>query len=272
MLDRSYQNAFPFKLAATSYIFPDTWAGNVAKLAPYLDEIELIFFESAPDSLPGSAEIRELRTLAQAHGITYNIHLPIDLRLGSPEKDERRHAVETIRRLVGQTAILHPSTYTIHFDREADGPVDAWQDRIIRSMTEILDAGIPSQMFSAENLDFPLETIVPIVRELDLRICFDVGHLYLMGGDVIDAFESHRELTTIVHLYGIGTAGEHRSLDTMPQRLAVPLVERLHRFDGIVSMEVFSYKDLVTSLDRFSGLWEDCSGEDITSAGRAEER
>ena len=51
-LPKSYKGIFPFKIGTTSFIYPDGYVQNVKMLAPYLDEIELILFESAPGSLP----------------------------------------------------------------------------------------------------------------------------------------------------------------------------------------------------------------------------
>ena len=57
---------FSFRLSAPSYIFPADYAANAAALAPFLDEIELLFFESACDSLPSLREIEKLRKLQDA--------------------------------------------------------------------------------------------------------------------------------------------------------------------------------------------------------------
>ncbi len=59
---------YPFRLATTSYIYKAGWAANVEKLAPCMDEIELVFFESRPDALPDIQEIKALRHLAKQHG------------------------------------------------------------------------------------------------------------------------------------------------------------------------------------------------------------
>ena len=44
-LPKSYKKMFPFKLATTSYIYPDHIIPNVTTFAPFLDEMELVLFE-----------------------------------------------------------------------------------------------------------------------------------------------------------------------------------------------------------------------------------
>jgi len=66
VLPKSYKGAYPFRLGATSYIYPDHIIPNVKMLAPYLDEIELLLFESASkDSRPSKHEINKLSFLAK---------------------------------------------------------------------------------------------------------------------------------------------------------------------------------------------------------------
>ena len=93
-LARSYKGIFPFKLGTTSFIYPDDYIPNVKMLGPYLDEIELLLFESLPaDSLPTSGVIRELSELAGEHDVTYNIHLPTDVSISATQPQKQQQAV-----------------------------------------------------------------------------------------------------------------------------------------------------------------------------------
>ena len=57
-----YKCRYPFRLSVPSFLYPDTWAANARMLAPHVDEIELLFFESKPKvCLPSREEIRALR-------------------------------------------------------------------------------------------------------------------------------------------------------------------------------------------------------------------
>ncbi|MCK5203629.1 MAG: hypothetical protein KAR15_07150, partial [Desulfobacterales bacterium] len=94
---RSYKGIFPFKLGTTSFIYPDHYIPNVKMLGPYLDEIELLLFESLPgDALPSKAIIAELSHLAREYGLTYNIHLPTDVSISDEKPEKQQHAVNTV--------------------------------------------------------------------------------------------------------------------------------------------------------------------------------
>ncbi|HBD08891.1 MAG TPA: hypothetical protein DCZ69_11580, partial [Syntrophobacteraceae bacterium] len=113
-LPKSYKNAFPFKISAPSFIYPDDYIPNVQLLGPFLDEIELLCFESHPSSLPSPTTIRELESLAREFRFTYNVHLPSDLDPGSPERKEQMRFIESILRVVDLTRPLEPTTYILH--------------------------------------------------------------------------------------------------------------------------------------------------------------
>ncbi|MBT8357208.1 MAG: sugar phosphate isomerase/epimerase, partial [Desulfobacterales bacterium] len=78
-MPKSYKGAYPFKLGTTSFIYQDDYIPNVKMLGPYIDEIELLLFESKPSSLPNKKEIDELSLLSKEFDLSYNIHLPIDI-------------------------------------------------------------------------------------------------------------------------------------------------------------------------------------------------
>ncbi|MCK5223691.1 sugar phosphate isomerase/epimerase, partial [Candidatus Calescamantes bacterium] len=102
-------------------------------LAPYLDEIELLLFESASDSLPSNHEIKKLSLLSNEFDLTYNVHLPIDISLSALDPSKQHTAMETIIKIMELTALLSPSTYTLHlqydetdFEKER---IKRWQER-----------------------------------------------------------------------------------------------------------------------------------------------
>ena len=85
------KRSFPFRLATTSYILPADIIPNIRYLAQYVDEIELLFFESGGESnLPSPGDIREMARLASDLDLTYNVHLPTDLFFGDPDTALRR--------------------------------------------------------------------------------------------------------------------------------------------------------------------------------------
>jgi tetraacyldisaccharide-1-P 4'-kinase len=74
-----------FRVGTTSYILPDDILPNVEYLAPRVDDVELVLFETDEHggNLPDGALRDRLSALAAAHALTYTVHLPLDLRLGT---------------------------------------------------------------------------------------------------------------------------------------------------------------------------------------------
>ena len=259
-LSKSYKGVFPFSIGATSFIYPDDYVPNVKMLGPYLENIELLLFESNhTDALPSKAVIGELAGLAKDFNLTYNVHLPTDISISHPDPQQQSHAVVTLCRVVERVAPLFPTTLTLHvpyheasFDAEA---VKCWQERVIENLKKILVRGTPAQLISVENLDYPFEILVPIISELDLMICLDCGHLILHGDDIQRFFNTHSARIAIIHLYGVEKNGFHGALDNLPEKLILSALKLLVKFKGIVSLEVFSYAHLDLSLK----LMEKCS-------------
>jgi sugar phosphate isomerase/epimerase len=108
---------FPFRLGTTSYILPADIAPNVHYLKDRVQDIELVLFEvdDGPNNLPGPAVIDELNALAAAHGLSYTVHLPLDLRLGAGG-DESHVSLVKARRVIACTRALNPWAYILHLD------------------------------------------------------------------------------------------------------------------------------------------------------------
>jgi hypothetical protein len=111
---KSYRRRFPFRLATTSFIYPDRILPNAMRLAPYLDEMELILFETK--NLPNREEISHLSALQDKQGLSYNVHLPLDISLGHPSDKTREEGIAAVHEAVALTRRLTPSTYTLHYN------------------------------------------------------------------------------------------------------------------------------------------------------------
>ncbi|MFO7972712.1 MAG: cobamide remodeling phosphodiesterase CbiR, partial [Desulfobacterales bacterium] len=180
-LPKSYKGLYPFKIGTTSFIYPAGYSQNVTLLAPYVDEIELLLFESAPDSLPSPQEIKKLLSLSKEFDLTYNVHLPTDISLGDPEPSIRRTAVETLKKVTHLTASLSPSTHTLHLSYDEKGQetdrIKKWQDRLYQSVGQFIATGVPPEMISIETLTYPMEWVEHILNHFNLSVCIDLGHL-----------------------------------------------------------------------------------------------
>ena len=259
-LTKSYKGFYPFRLSTTSFIYPDNYIPNVKMLGPFVDEIELLLFESNDiESLFSAAVIDELQHLARDFDLTYNIHLPTDIAISAHDDRKQQDAVETFKHVIQRLMPLEPSVFCLHVPyNESDyqsRKVNQWRDRIRANMECLLSNGTDACMISIETLDYPLELIEDIIADLDFRVCLDVGHLILHGNDIGNTFNRFSSKISIIHLHGVDNNRDHLSLDLLPEQYINSIIEILSRFTGIVSLEVFSYAHLKPSLHVLETWW-----------------
>ncbi len=258
----AFKRRYPFRLATTSFIYPDDYVPNVRRLGPYVDEIELLFFESA--HLPGPATIRALASLAREHDVGYNVHLPTDLSIGESRRGPRARSVEALLRIFEQVAPLAPSTLTLHVPCEAPGgPPELrrpWMDAVQRSLCD-LGAGLgdPARI-SIENLDYPLEWLEEVITACGVCVCMDVGHLLVRGRDIGLFFRRFEPRISIIHLHAAAAGRDHLPLTRLPKPADDALGRVLAGFAGVVSLEVFSFEALTASLGWMESRIKPCDG------------
>lgn len=254
-LPLAYKNRFSFRISAPSFIYPADYATNARRLAPFIDEIELLLFESDPDALPGAAEIEQLAAIGNETGVTYNVHLPIDADMTVTDTVTRRATGDRLATAVERVRPLRPTTHTIHLNRRPldnrrpQAPLDVWQADVTAMMKGLMDrAGLAPRALSVETLDYPPEWFAPVCEALDLAVCIDLGHLLRYGFDPQAVWQRFDGRTTIVHLHGVRDGHDHLGLDALPATQLLKLVQLLRRFEGTVSLEVFTFERLKVSL------------------------
>lgn len=258
-MDLSLKSRYPFRLGTTSFIYPADYTTNVRKLAPLVDEIELLLFER--DHLPPREEVRQLGEMVTAHRITYNVHLPMDIDLACETTQTRRDAVDAVARAIERVAPLEPTTLTLHlvYDRPEGDPasVERWQYLAIQSVTELLHiSGIPPRTISIETLDYHPRWLEPIVQTLDLSVCVDAGHVILYGFDLNQVLDSFADRTSILHLHGVADGRDHLALTHLDPSHGSTIAGYLQDFTGSASIEVFNLKRLSESLACFPSLMD----------------
>ena len=281
---RNYRVRFPFKLATTSYIFPEEIVLNVARLAPFFDEIELVLFESrSPDSIPDHIQIKRLLELSLLHQVGFNVHLPIDISLGDECEEVRKEGVSIVKKVIEQTLCLNPSFYILHLDlTDPSNPplekgglpcgvknptphggagivknhdIEGWRRRLTRGLKEILDDGIEPKRISIETLGYPFEWIEDIVTEFGFSICLDIGHILIHGHDLQHYLKKYLPETSIIHLHGFQNGRDHVGIEKLSGPILKTILSSLHHFHGIVSVEVFSIDELKSSLAILERKW-----------------
>jgi sugar phosphate isomerase/epimerase len=254
------KGAFPFRLAATSYIIPAPILPNVRFLGPHLDEVELVLFESGgEDNLPSEADIRELARLGRDLDLTYNVHLPTDLFYGDPDPAVRRQACSTAARFYRRTLPIDPTAYILHLDRRGrDGEVirdrETLLSRFEESLTWLIGEGLDPSLLAVENLDYPLEWIAPVADAIGMKFCLDLGHLIYYGFDRERYLNEFLEKTGVIHLHGVLDGADHRGADAIPELEWKMIFRRLDSYRGGLSLEVFSLGDLRSSMVRLEGM------------------
>ncbi|MHC1741603.1 MAG: cobamide remodeling phosphodiesterase CbiR [Syntrophobacteraceae bacterium] len=250
----------PFRLATTSYIIPAPILPNLHFLGPHVDEVEIVLFESGHESnLPTPAEIREMARIGSDLDLTYNIHLPSDLFFGDPDAARRETFEKTAVRFYERTLPLDPTRYILHLDsRKADGTPehdrDAWLDRVQGAVAHLAREGIDLQRLAVENLEYPLERILPLVDSHRMTFCLDIGHLLRYGYDLELTIDRFLKRSSMVHLHGVNHGVDHRGIDCIPDTQWEPISRALQDYDGGVSLEVFSFADLASSLHRLQDM------------------
>jgi sugar phosphate isomerase/epimerase len=266
-LGKSYKGLFPFKIGTTSFIYPDNYVPNVEMLGPYLEDIELLLFESNhTEALPSRQVIADLLSLANDFDLSYNVHLPTDISVSSRNPDQQLIAVDTVLRVMELIETLAPSTLTLHVPYDEDSFKEAdvknWQERVFKSLEKILAAGIKSHLISIENLDYPFEIVEKIICDLDLSICLDLGHLIVHNDDIQTFFNRNRSKISIIHLYGVDKKHYHKGLNQLPRKFIDPILDILKKFKRSVSLEVFSFNHLDASLKFLEKHWRDTQSDD----------
>jgi sugar phosphate isomerase/epimerase len=260
-LTKSYKGIYPFKIGTTSFIYPDHYIPNVKMLGPYMDEIELLLFESqGTDALPSRTVITELCRLAAEFDLSYNVHLPTDISISDRDPARQRDAVETLVRVIERVDPLCPSALILHVPYIEESlkkhDVKKWRAIVYKNLEKILSAVDNKKIIAIENLDYPLELLEDIIVDLDLAICLDLGHLMLYEYDVLEVFNKYSFKTSVLHLHGVENDCDHTTLERLSERLFETVLRVLNRFTGVVSIEVFSFENLDSSLKFLESHWK----------------
>jgi sugar phosphate isomerase/epimerase len=254
------KSGFPFRLGSTSYVIPADILPNVCRLGPLVDDVELVLFEVDEGSnLPSPAVIKGLAELAQRHDLTYTVHLPLDLRLAAAEDVWRHPSMEKARRVVRSTRALKPWAYVVHLDGteiQAGAPAGAvgrWRDRAARSLEALGAEAGELALLAVENLEsYQPEAFLPLLDQLPISLCLDVGHFFRTGTDPFPYLEQHLGRTRVVHLHGSRDGRDHRGLDLVPDDTLGRLLELLlyRRFSGVLTLEVFTERHFYPGRER----------------------
>ena len=249
------------RLGTTSYILPDDILPNVRYLAPLVDDIELVLFESeGEDNLPSKSVIKTLTDLAQEYSLTYTVHFPLDVYPGSTDRKVREKTLETYLKILDLTEKLDPFGYILHLTPDSYGPtaskdIPAWLSCLDESLSRLFEkTSLDSRLFCAETLSYPFELVEPLVKKHEMAVTLDIGHVWMMGYDADANCSSLLPNARVCHLHGVdGSSRDHQSLDKGDPLLIERFLSSLvaQQEDGkerVLTLEVFNQHDFLTSL------------------------
>lgn len=245
------------RVGTTSFIHPAGWLHNVELLAPHYDDIEILFFEAGgAGAFPSREECRGLYRCKREHDLSYSLHTPLDVSLASEDAERRRMSVQAVLRAMHAAQAFEPEAFIVHVylgdseHGERPRDVQAWRDRASDSLTRIVASGVEPSRVCVESLDYDFALIEPVLRDLNLSIALDVGHLARDGLDELAALDRYLPRTRVVQWHGTAAGDrDHRSLVHYPRERARALVSELvaRRYAGVLTLEVFSESDLTES-------------------------
>jgi sugar phosphate isomerase/epimerase len=258
----------PYRLGATSYVWPAEILPNVRQLGPLVDDVELVLFEvDGYSNLPDAAAVAELQALAESHDLTYTVHLPLDLTLSEVE-GAHPPSLEAAEKVIACTRDLAPWAYVLHLDGRrpvagGDGSVEGnpspatvsrWQQDARRILEQLAGLAGGMQRLCVENLEnYAPEHFLPLLERLPVSLCVDAGHLWLTGRDPVSFLDRYLPWTRVVHLHGIRISGsesyDHESLLHLGAEGVAPVLDLLSArgYDGVLTLEVFGREDFFSS-------------------------
>ncbi|MGE4584375.1 MAG: cobamide remodeling phosphodiesterase CbiR [Sphaerochaeta sp.] len=207
------------RIGTTSYILPDDILPNIRYLAPLVDDVELVLFESeGMSNLPSKQTVQALQDIGREHALTYTIHFPLDIHPGVANTQARRHFVDVIDRIIDLSEPLSPFGYVLHLTPEQYGGqpaenVPRWLDSLDRSLDALFNRiSVPSSLVCVESLSYPFALVQPLVARYNLSVTLDIGHIWLMGYDADAEACALLPQARICHLHGVAEGHDHLGL------------------------------------------------------------
>ena len=244
----------PFRIGTSSYIIPDDILPNVRYLSDKVKDIELVLFDiDEYCNIPDSAQIAELNGIAAEHGLSYTVHLPLNLNFSDKDRDI---SITKAMKVITATRALDPLAYVCHLeckdipDQEGEALSD-WQAQRIRAVELLSElSGIRSDL-AIENLErYPIDWNEAVIRACGTHATLDIGHLFLQKIDPVPVMRKWLPLTSVIHLHGVGTR-DHQSLKHMdPEVIRAVLAELIRQdYRGVVTLEIFNESDFYGSME-----------------------
>lgn len=257
---------FPFLIGSTSYVEPADVLANVRVLAREVDDIELVFFDFGMGP-PDEETVKELANIARDEGISYTVHLPINVYPVNPDPAYAYIATKILEDFIKATLPLEPRAYILHLETKGKNKIPypeetmaGWPGRARESLVRILKNISEPRLLALENQpEYPASRLFPIIDELNLSFCLDVGHATKIGEDPAGLASTGRIRPRIIHFYRMAENGLHEAA-------SLPLTDEEKRmirwlkesgYGGVLTLEVFSREHFEKSLQALEAAWDE---------------
>jgi len=199
-------------------------------------EIQLDLFQVFPIQI-NQREIEKLKKIKNQYGITYSAHFPfLSIDIAGPNKFIREGSVQSLINAYNSLKqmesdidvfVLHPSGETVKEVLEfIISPeirfivTELLAENSIQSIKKLIkETKINTNKIAIENVEFPFDATIKIIKKLNSKLCLDTAHL--LGGlsgnfDLLDIVKDYLDLTSEVHLqdYSDKPTSEHGALGT----------------------------------------------------------
>ena len=235
-------------------------------------EIALDLFQVFPITL-GNNQIKRLKEIKDEYNITYSAHLPfLSIDLGGPNKFIREGSVNALIDAYNSILeleddidvfVLHPTGETvadviefIEIPQIKEITSELFSGYAIQSIESFIEeTNIKRSKIAIENIVFPFEATIKIIKKLKTKLCLDTAHF--LGGfsgnhDLLEITEKYLDITAEIHLQDYNDESlfsDHSALGT-GKNFPPEFLNIIHQknFDGPVVFEL-TKDETIKSID-----------------------
>lgn len=243
-------------LGGVSWVVRGGFAENMRVLSRDVDDMQFVLFDNAYGSnIPTKDEVRALAELRRELRMSCTVHFPENVCM-SLDVSERRRCEDSCLRTMGLFDVLEPYAYVLHlcgerYGKRPSADMERWRELTVRSAERIAGAARDRKLICTETLDFDFDYIWPIVNEVGISACIDIGHLVMYGYPVEERLRKYLSAARVLHIHGVRPDGtDHSAMTYFDKGLLFRVLDILAS-DGrrrVMTIEVFE-EDYGLSVD-----------------------
>ena len=239
-------------LAAPSWVMPGTIAENCLFLAGKVDEVGLLFLETAASLAYTKTDLPP--SLASLP-LSFHVHLPVDLPpCGSQSATLCHRLMEKVAFLQAKRAVLHPLPAPA-LGSEPDPEMLATAGKYLRDFSRIWkERGRDTGDILLENTrQCDLTALLPVIAAEGFSLCLDTGHALAWNQTALFTLPEILTRVRMVHCSAPGKGeakGRHLPLTALSPRRAAALRSMLFSVSQttVYMLELFTTDDFFKSL------------------------